>query len=72
MLFKTIIEFLALGGVFLGVKNDSKNSGNKKNTGLFSKILSQPTYGKFHMFLHIIFESFPYSDKMGSGILELR
>ena len=29
-----------LGGVFLGVKNNSKNFGNKKNIRLFSKILS--------------------------------
>ena len=34
-------EFLGLGGVFLGVKNNSKNFGNKKNIGLFSKILSK-------------------------------
>ena len=33
-------EFLTLGGVFLGVKNNSKNFGNKKNIRLFSKILS--------------------------------
>ena len=32
-------EFLTLGGVFLGVKNYSKNFGNKKDKGLFSKIL---------------------------------
>ena len=30
-------EFLTLGEVFLGVKNNSKNFGNKKNIGLFSK-----------------------------------
>ena len=36
-------EFLGLGGVFLGVKNNSKNFGNKKNIGLFSKILSKWT-----------------------------
>ena len=36
-------EFLTLGGVFLGVKNNSKNFGNKKNIGLFSKILSKWT-----------------------------
>ena len=36
-------EFLTLGGVFLGVKNNSKNSGNKKNIRLFSKILSKWT-----------------------------
>ena len=34
-------EFLDLGGVFLGVKNNSKNFGNKKNIGLYSKILSK-------------------------------
>ena len=36
-------DFLGLGGVFLGVKNNSKNFGNKKNIGLFSKILSKWT-----------------------------
>ena len=36
-------EFLTLGGVFLGVKNNSKNSGTKKNIWLFSKILSKGT-----------------------------
>ena len=34
-------EFLGLEGVFLGVKNNSKNFGNKKNIGLYSKILSK-------------------------------
>ena len=34
-------EFLDLGGVFLGVKNYSKNFGNKKNIGLYGKILSK-------------------------------
>ena len=34
-------EFLTLGGLFLGVKNNSKNSGTKKDTRLFSKILSK-------------------------------
>ena len=34
-------EFLTLGGVFLGVENNSKNSGNKKDIWLFSKILSK-------------------------------
>ena len=29
-----------MGRVFLGVKNNSKNFGNKKNIRLFSKILS--------------------------------
>ena len=28
--FKLIFEFLSLGVVFLGVKNNSKNFGNKK------------------------------------------
>ena len=36
--------FLTLGGVFLGVKNNSKNSGNQKDTRLFSKILSKWTF----------------------------
>ena len=36
-------EFLTLGGVFLEVKNNYKNFGNKKNIGLFSKILSKWT-----------------------------
>ena len=39
--FKPIFEFLNLGGVFLGVKNNSKNIGNKKNIRLFSRILSK-------------------------------
>ena len=39
----SIFVFLGLGGVFLGVKNNSKNFGNKKNIGLFSKILSKWT-----------------------------
>ena len=34
-------EFLDLGGFFSGVKNNSKNFGNKKDIGLFSKILSK-------------------------------
>ena len=36
-------EFLTLGGVFLGVKNNYKNSGTKKNIRLCSKILSKMT-----------------------------
>ena len=40
---KPIFEFLTLGGVFLGVKNNSKNFGNKKNIRLLSKILSKLT-----------------------------
>ena len=34
MLLLSSFEFLTLGGVFLGVKNNSKNFGNKKNIGL--------------------------------------
>ena len=34
-------EFLGLGGVFLGVKNNAKNFWNKKNIGLYSKFLSK-------------------------------
>ena len=30
MWFKLIFEFLTMGRVFLGVKNNSKNFGNKK------------------------------------------
>ena len=41
--FKPILEFLTLGRVFLGVKNNSKNFENKKNIRLFSKILSKWT-----------------------------
>ena len=41
--FKPIFDFLNLGGVFLGVKNNSRNFGNKKNIGLLSKILSKLT-----------------------------
>ena len=44
MWFKPIFEFLTLGGVFLGVKNNSKNFKNKKNIRLFSKILSKRTF----------------------------
>jgi len=36
-------EFSDLGGVFLGVKNNSKNFGNKNNSRFFSKILSKWT-----------------------------
>ena len=43
MWFKPIFEFLTLGGVFLWVKNNSKNFGNKKNIRLLSKILSKLT-----------------------------
>ena len=35
------VEFLGWGGVLLGVKNYSKNSGTKKNIGSYSKILSK-------------------------------
>ena len=38
MSIKPNLEFQNLGGVFLGVKNNSKNFGNKKNSRLFSKI----------------------------------
>ena len=31
MWFELIFEFLTLGSVFLGVKNNSKNFGTKKN-----------------------------------------
>ena len=40
---KPIFEFQNLGGVFLGVKNNSKNFENKKNYRLLSKILSKWT-----------------------------
>ena len=40
---KPIFEFETLGGVFLGVKNNSKNFGNKNNSRFFSKILSKWT-----------------------------
>ena len=43
MVIRKGFEFLTLEGLFLGVKNNSKNSGNKKNTRLFSKILSKWT-----------------------------
>ena len=39
IILKLIFEFLSLGGVFLGVKHNSKNFGNKKNIRLLSKIL---------------------------------
>ena len=44
---------LPLGGMFLGVKNNSKNSGTKKNIRLFSKILSKMTllFSKLSHFL---------------------
>ena len=37
MVIRNGFEFLTLGGVFLGVENNSKNFGNKKNIMLFSK-----------------------------------
>ena len=43
MVIRKGFKFLTLGGVFLGVKNNSKNFRNKKNIGLFSKILSKWT-----------------------------
>ena len=39
--FKLNFEFLNLGRVFLGVKNNSRNFENKKNNKLLSKILSK-------------------------------
>ena len=41
MWFKPIFEFMTLEWVFLGVKNNSKNFGNKKNSRLLSKIWSK-------------------------------
>ena len=51
--FLSSFEFLGSGGVFLGVKNNSKNFGNKKNIVLFSKILSKCTlfYSKFSIII---------------------
>ena len=46
MVILSDFEFLTLGGVFLRVKNNSKNSGTKKNIRLFSKILSRMTLTK--------------------------
>ena len=43
MWFKLIFEFLTMGRVFLGVKNDFNNFGNKKIIRLLSKILSKLT-----------------------------
>ena len=43
MPFKPIFEFQTLVGVFLGVKNNSKNFENKNNYRLLSKILSKWT-----------------------------
>ena len=43
MSVKPNLEFLTLGRVFLGVKNNSKNFGNKKIIRLLSKILSKLT-----------------------------
>ena len=37
MWFKPIFEFMTLEGVFLGVKNSSKNFGNKKILGYLAK-----------------------------------
>jgi len=56
MWFKPIFEFLTLGGVFLGVKNNSKNFKKKINIGLFSKILSKRAlfYSKSLNFLDFI------------------
>ena len=35
--YKPILEFLTSGGVFLGVKKNSKNFGNKKIEGCLAK-----------------------------------
>ena len=43
MVIRKGFEFLTLEGVFLGVKKNSKNFGNKKNIRLLSKILSKWT-----------------------------
>ena len=43
MLLLSSFEFMTLGGVFTGVKNNSKNFGNKKSRELFCKILSKWT-----------------------------
>ena len=37
MVIRKGFEFLTLGGVFLGVKNNSKNFGNKKILGYLAK-----------------------------------
>ena len=37
IIFKPIFEFLSMGGVFLGVKNNTKNSGSKKNIRFLNK-----------------------------------
>ena len=42
-ILKLIFEFLSLRGVFLGVQNNSKIFGNKKNIRLFKKFLSKWT-----------------------------
>ena len=55
MPFKPIFDFQTFGGVFSGVKNISKNFGNKKNILLFSKILRKWT---FFIENHTIFLSF--------------
>ena len=44
MSIKPNFNFQNLGGVSLGVKNNCKNFGNKKNSRLFSKILSKLTF----------------------------
>ena len=51
--FKLIFEFLSWGGVFLGVKKNSKNFGNKKNIWLLNKILRKCTlfYSKSSNFI---------------------
>ena len=44
MLLLSSFESLTLGGVFLGLKNNLKNFGNKKNSRLFSKIFNKWFY----------------------------
>ena len=53
MVIMSGFEFLTLGGVFLGVKKNSKNSGTKNNIRLLSKILSKMTllFSKLSHFL---------------------
>ena len=47
MWFKLIFEFLTMGRVLLGVKNNSKNFGNKKIIRLLSKFLRKMIFIKF-------------------------
>ena len=59
-------EFLTLGWVFLGVKNNSKNFGNQKNIWLFSKILSKWTFSVRKMQKILCFYKFMVLLKMES------